>query len=390
MGRTASSLREHCSQLTQASTGKRASARTLTAGGPVQREEFGWAVLALVAANCVVVGAETDVASRSRNRAVFDTLEGLFVALYTAEIALRRRSFFLEGYNWSDLLIVALAWAQFFVLVVADVHPEPRGVQLLRALKGLRSLMLVTWVKRLRVIASSLVRTLASLASLFLLLVLLMLVFGCVGLYLYGYDDGSVIPAHYWSTLSQSMFTLSIYVTMDGWTDVQQELDEQPLQGSRLFTVVFIFIGSFIFTNLLIGVIIHNLEESTQEDKKLRDERRARAVEQKKREAVEAMMARDAAEQQQSANEALIDQCARSSAAGLAGVAAQLARRARPRHDDVSAVTHMSENSEWMRAYATTLRMYRDESLSTLRHYEGLVEAMSALESLKKQDKLGQ
>ena len=41
----------------------------------------------------------------------------------------------------------------------------------------------------------------------------------------------------------------------DGWTDIQKELD-QKFSYSQWFTVIFIFLGHFIFTNLFIGIII--------------------------------------------------------------------------------------------------------------------------------------
>lgn len=42
----------------------------------------------------------------------------------------------------------------------------------------------------------------------------------------------------------------------DGWTELQEDLNEHGYGGSEFFTVIFIFLGHFIFTNLFIGVII--------------------------------------------------------------------------------------------------------------------------------------
>ena len=41
----------------------------------------------------------------------------------------------------------------------------------------------------------------------------------------------------------------------DGWTDIQRRLEEK-YPGSQWFTIVFLFLGHFIFTNLFIGIII--------------------------------------------------------------------------------------------------------------------------------------
>jgi hypothetical protein len=41
---------------------------------------------------------------------------------------------------------------------------------------------------------------------------------------------------------------------VDGWTDIQSNLETRPY--SQWFTISFIFLGHFIFTNLFIGIII--------------------------------------------------------------------------------------------------------------------------------------
>ena len=51
---------------------------------------------------------------------------------------------------------------------------------------------------------------------------------------------------------------------MDGWTDLQAELDKLGMTGSRIYTIIFIFLGHFIFTNVFIGLIIMNIHEATE------------------------------------------------------------------------------------------------------------------------------
>ena len=52
-----------------------------------------------------------------------------------------------------------------------------------------------------------------------------------------------------------------VWLQVDGWTEVQKDLNERPY--SQWFTVIFIFLGHFIFTNLFVGIIImvSNLHE---------------------------------------------------------------------------------------------------------------------------------
>ena len=51
---------------------------------------------------------------------------------------------------------------------------------------------------------------------------------------------------------------------MEGWTDLQAELDKRHMTGSRYYTIAFIFLGHFIFTNVFIGMIIMNIHEATE------------------------------------------------------------------------------------------------------------------------------
>ena len=105
---------------------------------------------------------------------------------------------------------------------------------------------------------------------------------------MFGHDEETGIENENWSSLSAAMLTLFTYVTVsykqipinldasninkaiapykeinmnmkfffqvDGWTDIQDNLNTRPY--SQWFTISFIFLGHFIFTNLFIGIII--------------------------------------------------------------------------------------------------------------------------------------
>ena len=47
---------------------------------------------------------------------------------------------------------------------------------------------------------------------------------------------------------------------MDGWTDLQPNLDDLGMASSRIFTTVFILMGYFIFFNMFIGVVIMEIQ----------------------------------------------------------------------------------------------------------------------------------
>lgn len=49
---------------------------------------------------------------------------------------------------------------------------------------------------------------------------------------------------------------------VDGWTDLQDELDDKGVTSSRAFTIVFILLGFFVFFNMFIGVVIMDIQVS--------------------------------------------------------------------------------------------------------------------------------
>ena len=61
--------------------------------------------------------------------------------------------------------------------------------------------------------------------------------------------------------------TSGLLLQVESWTDIQAKLDGINWIGSKIFTVSFIFIGHFIFTNVFIGLVIMNINEATDEYK---------------------------------------------------------------------------------------------------------------------------
>lgn len=71
---------------------------------------------------------------------------------------------------------------------------------------------------------------------------------------------------YYLSTAKRNYSSSTIYpFQVEGWTDLQDRLDSLGFaMGSRIYTILFIFLGHFIFTNVFVGVIIMNISEATE------------------------------------------------------------------------------------------------------------------------------
>eukprot|EP00794_Sanderia_malayensis_P016506 gene16505-18151_t len=213
--------------------------------------------------NSLVVGLETITKLKRDHAATFSTLNGIFLFIYTSEFILKvysePKGYWKSSYNIFDFTVLVLSYVQ---VVLDNLQVDEGSLEVLRLLRVIRALRTISFVEGLQVLVTALIVTIRkSVVNVVVLLVLLMIFFGVVGYYIFGYDDTG--DKERWGSLSGAMLTLFTFVTADGWTQIQKRLDEK-FSYSQWFTVIFIFLGHFIFTNLFIGIIIMNIHESTE------------------------------------------------------------------------------------------------------------------------------
>lgn len=228
------------------------------AGRIVGTPAFQHGVLALIAANAVLIGLETS----SRLMAAYGpwllALNWVFQAAFVLEIALRLAAhgsrwprFFRDGWNAFDVLVVAAS------LIPAVGMLATIG----RLSRVLRVLRLVSAFPDLRLIVATMIRSIPSMGHVILLLGLLVYVYGVVGYHLFHAAD----PAR-WGTLGRALLTLFEIVTLEGWVEIQESaLRVTP--WAWIYFTSFIVIAVFVVINLFIAVVINNLEAAKNEQR---------------------------------------------------------------------------------------------------------------------------
>ncbi|XP_059118816.1 cation channel sperm-associated protein 3 isoform X1 [Peromyscus eremicus] len=103
-------------------------------------------------------------------------------------------------------------------------------------------------------------QTVYTVASVLTLLFVLMYIFAILGFCLFGMPENGDL--NNWGNLAAAFFTLFSLATVDGWTDLQEQLDQRKFTVSRAFTILFILLASFIFLNMFVGVMIMHTEDS--------------------------------------------------------------------------------------------------------------------------------
>ena len=98
-------------------------------------------------------------------------------------------------------------------------------LRVLRALRALRALRGISFIRSLQVLVAALRTTVSEVLNLVLLLALLMYIFGIMGYYFFGsaeYALGTGRSTEDWDSLSSGCMSLFVFVTADGWTDIQE------------------------------------------------------------------------------------------------------------------------------------------------------------------------
>eukprot|EP00754_Rhynchopus_humris_P041315 Rhum_TRINITY_DN24898_c0_g1::Rhum_TRINITY_DN24898_c0_g1_i1::g.180453::m.180453 len=216
-----------------------------------------------------------------------DVSNWFFVVCFTIEAVIKIVAFsvyyFADGWNRFDFLIVAMSWVS-----TASSSPSTNGFRVLRVGRMLR---LLGRAEGLKTIVATMMSSLPSLVNIAVLLLVNFFVFGVFGVDLFGriVHSDQINQYSNFENLYQSLVTLYQVSTTETWNDIMMGTIErgnchnETLQMltdgipancegvskgvARAYFVLFLLLGSFIFLNLFIYVLIEHFEE----EKRARD-----------------------------------------------------------------------------------------------------------------------
>jgi voltage-gated sodium channel len=206
-------------------------------------------IMALIVLNAVTLGLETSASVMAKYGPVLVVIDriiiGIFVAEILARLAVQRASFFRDGWNIFDVIVVGIALA-----------PATAAFSVLRALRVLRLLRLITAVPALQRVVGGLIGALPGMGSIVLLIGLVFYVSAVMAVNLYGKQFPELF-----GTLPTSLYTLFTIMTLEGWTNdvVNPIMERHPY--AWLFFIPFIVITTFWVLNLFIGIIVNAMQE---------------------------------------------------------------------------------------------------------------------------------
>jgi voltage-gated sodium channel len=219
----------------------------------VESPAFAALVLGVIVANAVVLGLQTYDDVVEEYGGLLDLLNDVFLAFFVAELALRigsygRRpqSFFRDPWNVFDFVIIAAAF----------VPGLRSNSTLLRLARLLRVIRVVRLLPELRVLTLAIVRSLPPLFSMAVLTTVILFVYGMIGWLLFGDED----PDR-WGDIGEAMLTLFVMLTLENFpATLERGMEIEPL--SIIYFVTFVLVAALIVLNVLIGVVLHSMEEA--------------------------------------------------------------------------------------------------------------------------------
>jgi voltage-gated sodium channel len=213
-------------------------------------------IIALIVLNAVTLGLETYSAVMEHIGPLLRALERFIVTVFVLELTVKLIAFgprfFRSGWNVFDLLVVGVS-----------LVPAAGPFAVLRSLRVLRVLRLVSSMGRLRIVVESLLRAIPSIGGVGLLLGLVFYVFAVMGTMLFG----AVFP-DWFGSLGRSLYTLFQVMTLESWSMGIARPVMERFPYAWAYFIPFILVTTFTVLNLFIGIIVNTMQSLHAEEEK--------------------------------------------------------------------------------------------------------------------------
>ena len=232
----------------------------------VDDKKFEYFIRFVIIINTIVLGIGTSDQIIPPFANILEVVNRICIFIYAIEITLEiiagHLSYFKNGWNVFDFIIVLLS---LFLLPVTGIFSSLRFFRLLKVVRSLTALRLLSNFKELRKIIQAIITSLPGIGWTAVLMITLYYIFSIIGIHLFR----SNFPELFGS-FSVSFVTLFSLTTMEGWQDTVYPIVE-VMPMAWLYFIVFFVLSSFILLNLIVGIIIDNVQEN-KDIKELKDE----------------------------------------------------------------------------------------------------------------------
>ena len=212
-------------------------------------------ITALIVLNAATLGLETEEVFIQNYGEILSTIDSLILTVFTIEILIkilyRRLSFFKNGWNIFDFIIVGIA-----------LVPSSGPLSVLRTLRIFRAMRLLSVVPSMRKVTQALFVAIPGILSVGTIIILIFYVSAVLSTNFFGNEFEP-----WFGNIGSSMFTLFQIMTLESWSMGIVRPVMESFSWAWAFFVPFILITSFAVLNLFIGIIVDAMQTQNSQIK---------------------------------------------------------------------------------------------------------------------------
>ncbi|MEM9048515.1 MAG: ion transporter [Pseudomonadota bacterium] len=212
------------------------------------------AIMAVIVFNALSLGASTSPTIMANWSAILNAFDVIVITIFFVEMVLKLYaygfSFFRSAWNIFDLAIVTIS-----------IIPTSQNLSVLRALRIVRAMRLLSGIPQMRKVIVALLDALPGMGAVMILLGLVYYIFAVMATQLFGPS----FP-QWFGTIGESLYSLFQIMTLESWSMgiVRPVMEEYP-QAWLLF-VPFITTTAFAVLNLFIGLLVNTMQSAVEEE----------------------------------------------------------------------------------------------------------------------------
>jgi voltage-gated sodium channel len=218
----------------------------------VDSRTFNNAIIGIIVLNSIVIGLQTSNGVVDEIGGILDVLDTTLLTIFVIELIMR-----LIAYGSGFL---KRPWSVFdFVVIGIALTPGAEAFSVVRALRILRALRLISQVPTMRVVVEALIRSLPGLGSTAILLMLIFYVGGVMTTVLFK----TAFP-EFFGDLGASIYSLFQVMTLESWSMgiVRPVMAVYPY--AWVFFVPFIIITSMLVLNLVVAIVVDSMQSAKE------------------------------------------------------------------------------------------------------------------------------
>ena len=210
-------------------------------------------IIGLILLNAVTLGLETNSVIMKEYGQQISFLDNCILSIFVIEILIklgyRKLSFFKDGWNIFDFIIIGIALA-----------PTTGSLSVLRTLRIFRAMRLLSVVPSMKKVTQALLSAIPGILSVGSIILLIFYVSAVLATNFFGDDFNT-----WFGNIGRSMFSLFQIMTLESWSMGIVRPVMELFPWAWTFFVPFILVTSFAVLNLFIGIIVDAMQSQNTE-----------------------------------------------------------------------------------------------------------------------------